>query len=65
MVQLFSVVTLGLVTGWLVQQWLGLFENLYVGAAVWIAACLVFAFIYDRRQAQKRLPPQSFPEGGQ
>lgn len=65
MVQFLAIVALGLFTGWMFQQWVGLFDSLYVAAAVWISAFLLYAFIYDRRQAQKRRSRQSFREGEQ
>lgn len=48
-----SLTLLAFVT-WGANAWLGLFENFYVGAGIWVAVALTYAVIYDRAQASKR-----------
>lgn len=51
----FAVLTgLGLFVSYLVKLWSGLFDNIYVAGAIWIGACIIYAAIYDRRQARLR-----------
>lgn len=50
--QLLGAIGLGLFVTWLFRLWSGLFDNLYIAAAIWISACGLYAFIYDRRQAR-------------
>lgn len=59
-----SLALLGAVT-WLFNLWAGLFDNFWFGAGLWIAACLAYAFIYDRRQASKRRSNSETTERGQ
>jgi hypothetical protein len=54
MAQFLAVTALGLFVSWLVHLWIGLFDNLYVAVGIWLAGCLLFAFIYDRREARTR-----------
>ena len=49
-----AVVALGLFTAWIAHQWIGIFENIYVAAAIWLTAFGLIAFIYDRRQSRHR-----------
>lgn len=53
-IRLVAAVALGLFVTWLVHLWTGLFESVYVAAAIWIGACIVYAAIYDRRQGQRQ-----------
>lgn len=54
MMQIVAVTALGLFVSWLFHQWLGLFDNFYLGAGVWIGVCILYGIIYDRRQSRLR-----------
>lgn len=54
LIQFLAITALGLFVSWLFHLWIGLFDNLYVAAAIWGAACICYAIIYDRRQARLR-----------
>lgn len=54
MLPFIAVTLLGLAVTALAHRWLDLFENTWIGAGIWIAACLAYGLIYDRRQARKR-----------
>jgi uncharacterized membrane protein YedE/YeeE len=54
LVRFACIVALGLFTAWIARLWIGLFDNVYVAVAIWFPACLLIAFIYDRRQSRLR-----------
>lgn len=60
MLPFIAVTALGLIVAGLLDLWLGLFQNRHVAIAVWVAACVAFGFIYDRRQARKRRDTRDF-----
>jgi hypothetical protein len=49
MLQFAAVTLLGLVVAYLAKSWVSWYGDFYTAAGIWIAACLVIAFIYDRR----------------
>jgi putative flippase GtrA len=49
-----AVVALGLAVAWTVRQFYGLFDNVYIAAAIWIPAMLAIGFIVDRRDSRRR-----------
>ena len=65
MLQFLAVTALGLIATWLVHLWVGLFDNIYVAAAIWIPACCLYGFIYDRRQARLRRSSEAMKSGPQ
>lgn len=48
-----SLALLAFVT-WAAHAWLGLFDNIYLGAAAGLAILFTYAFIYDRLRASRR-----------
>ena len=44
-----AVTALGLVVAFLFRSWVDWYGELYSAAGLWIAACIVFAAIYDYR----------------
>lgn len=43
-----------LLTTWLVNLWLGLFDNFHVGVFTGVGLCLLYGATYDHIQARKR-----------
>lgn len=61
MLPFIAVTVLGLIVTGLAHLWLDLFDNTWVAAGIWIGACLIYGFIYDRRESRKRLEAQDLP----
>ncbi len=56
-----AVVALGLFVAWVAHLWIGLFDSVYVAAAIWIPACLLIAFIIDQRDSRRRQSNKASP----
>ena len=65
MTQFVSVTALGLLVYWLAKQWLAWADSDWA-VVIWIGACIMFAVIYDRRQAKmhQSTEVQKEPERG-
>lgn len=48
-----AVVALGLAVAWITRQFYGLFDSVYVAAAIWISAMLLIGLIVDRRDSRR------------
>jgi hypothetical protein len=56
LIQFLAVTALGLAVTAVAHWWIGLFDNLYVAAAIWLGVCAAYALIYDWRTGKT---PQS------
>jgi hypothetical protein len=54
LIQFLAVTALGLAVAAGVHWWIGLFDNLYVAAAIWLGICGAYALIYDWRSGKTR-----------
>lgn len=62
--QFVAVTALGLLVYWIAKQWLDLTGTGWA-AVIWIAACCLFAVIYDRRQAKMHQSIEARTKGEQ
>ncbi len=56
LINFLAVTALGLFVTYLFKSWAGWYGDLYWAAGIWIAACLVFAAIYDFRNRSRPGP---------
>lgn len=58
LLQFVVVTALAAFVTWLAGAWNALFENKDLAFVIWMSACILYAFIYDRRQDRKRRAAQ-------
>ncbi len=56
LINFLALTALGLSVTYLFKSWADWYGDLYMAAGIWIAACLVFAAIYDYRNRSRPEP---------